>query len=1027
MHRRSKVLIAACACLLLVVASAGMARAQAILDGKVTGTVMSEDKAPLPGATVELSGPALISGARTTTTAAKGSYVFLNVPPGTYRVTVTRDAFKTIVYDDVAVSAAAVVTVDATLTVGTISETVNVTAEGAMVDSKTSTIDSKFGKTMLDRLPTSRDAFYDLATTTPGMYDVGNSGGWLPSPTAYGGAGNENVFLVNGVNTTNPRGGQFGSLVKVNYDTVEEVRVVALGSKAEYGSFSGAAIDVLTRSGSNDYHGTVALYSKLGDVANNQPKAGDDLGADWLYFGEGEQLAGETKTDWEGNFTLGGPIVKDKVWFFTAFDYVNSKSLPPRWSLENTYKGRYADAKISAAPFTNHKAWVAYHYENNEGTGWSWGEEPAWDTTMTYGVKTVNNTVSAQWQYFPGATTVLSAKYLGFWTDDQPFVPSDAPDHPGYINWWKWAQYGINGAFPYVEAQKSNRQTIQGDLSYYAEDFLGQHDMKFGAQYTKGHGNWEGGYFQNYVNFLYPYRWTQNVNYMQSWYGDTGLVFYNLKETMNPFLTVRTADSFGLFFDDQWQVNRRLTVNLGLRFDNMSTKYDTGKVYGLVSSPEEINGPPPVVRDRQGTDDIFDFKTWSPRIGLSYQLTEDGKTVARASYGRFYQPISVETLRRFGPDMPLVTREWQFYTVGPWSSVDTNGDGNVDTLETRAAARKVYGLTPYDVRTETRDPSWSLNVADNVKDQFTDQFTLNLEREIAKNLSVSATYIYKHSGDMFANIPLNRVTGQEWEYERIPFTTSAGQTVNLYSIVLKDYNGDGVANGGDIQWIGNNGTYEVRNMGSYDGVEPKRDYQAFQLVFNKRYSDRWQGQASFVFSDSEGMASRTNRQDSNMEGPMVTDDNWMGSLNYTINNMETRLPFTPKYEFKISGSYRIPVIETDFGLRFRMHTGKPVWLLESYPQHTQWADPAGGVIEPGGVGRIVAVQEPDFLPTLRILDLRLEKQINLGGSKSVNLIIDGFNLFNVGTATQVDYQWEYGKITGIPQGRKFRGSLRFNF
>ena len=76
--------------------------------------------------------------------------------------------------------------------------------------------------------------------------------------------------------------------------------------------------------------------------------------------------------------------------------------------------------------------------------------------------------------------------------------------------------------FPYVEAQKSSRQTFQADLSHYAEEFLGQHDIKFGVQYTKGRGNWQGGYFQNYVNFLYPYRWTQSVANMQAWYGDTG-------------------------------------------------------------------------------------------------------------------------------------------------------------------------------------------------------------------------------------------------------------------------------------------------------------------------------------------------------------------------------------------------------------------------------------------------------------------------------------------------------------------------
>jgi hypothetical protein len=387
----------------------------------------------------------------------------------------------------------------------------------------------------------------------------------------------------------------------------------------------------------------------------------------------------------------------------------------------------------------------------------------------------------------------------------------------------------------------------------------------------------------------------------------------------------------------------------------------------------------------------------------------------------------VEFLRRFGPDMPLVTRETQLYSVGPWSSVDTDGNGAIDTIETRNAARMVSGMTPYSTSTSTRDPSWSLNVADGVEDQFTDQFTVNLEREIAKNLSLSGTYVYKHAGDMFANIPINRTTGAEWEYERIPYTTAAGQTVQLYSIVNRDYNADGLVNGSDVQWVKDNNSFQVRNMGSYDGVAPKRDFHAFQLVLNKRYADRWQALASLVYSTSDGLASRTIRQDINVEGPMVTDDTWMGSLNYTINNMTGMLPYTPKFELKASGSYKVPKLELDLGLRFRMHTGRPVWKWEQYPQHTQWAEPPGGVLDPGGVGRIIGVTEPDYLPTLAILDLRLEKRFNLGESKAITLAVDGFNLFNSNAPTNIDYQWEYGKVTGIPDSRRFRGTARFQF
>ena len=335
------------------------------------------------------------------------------------------------------------------------------------------------------------------------------------------------MFLINGVNTTNPEAGSFGTLVNVNYDAVEEVRIVGLGSKAEYGSFSGAAVDVMTKSGSNQFHGSGAIYSLLGSPSSNQPGVGDDLGAPWLFVGEGEQLAGETKKDWEGSGTIGGPIRKDKLWFFGAYDYLRSSSLPPRWSLQNESWNHYADGKMSAVPFKNHLIWGSYHYENNDGNGWSWGSEPAWDTSMTYGMKTKNHTAAAQWQFSPTGNTFASAKFLGFWKDEQPYLPRPASISPGYINWWKWADYGINGAFPYVDAQKASRNTVQADLSHYTEGFLGTHDIKFGVQYTKGRGNRQEGYFQNYVNFLYPYRWTQDVSYMQNVYGDNGLLFYN--------------------------------------------------------------------------------------------------------------------------------------------------------------------------------------------------------------------------------------------------------------------------------------------------------------------------------------------------------------------------------------------------------------------------------------------------------------------------------------------------------------------
>jgi len=1022
--------------------------AQSVLEGKITGTVSDDKGELLPGATAELTGPSIM-GKRSAFTTAKGAFVFLNVPPGKFRLAVSLAGFKSYVQEDVVLTAGSTVELKVTMELGAIEEQVTVIAQSPIVDVKTSTVDSRIENEMLNKLPTTRDAFYDLSLTTPGMFDVGSSAGWLPSPTAYGGSSMENVFLVNGVNTTNPRGAAFGPLVKVNYNAVEEVRVVSVGARAEYGSYSGAAIDVLTRSGSNTFHGNAAFYTEMKDwFQTNQPPDGPIPNSNWLFVQPGDVLAGTTKTNWEGNFTLGGPILKDKVWFFAAADYVRNDTLPVNWSRLNTYTGRYFDGKISAEPFRNNRAWVNYHYEHNSSMGWSWGTEPEWDTTMTYGPETYNNTLSAQWQYMPTSTMIFTAKYLGFWTDDQPQIPTEgALGHPGYINWWKWnSTYGINGDFPYVEAQKSNRQTIQADMSYYAEDFLGQHDIKFGVQYTKGRGNWMGGYFQNYANFAYPlggwWGYYEGLGYAiwalktQTWYyGNAiqdGLLFYNNKTEMNPFLTVRTADSLGFFIDDQWSPTDRLTLNLGFRYDRMTTKYDVGKVYEYVNSPEEINGPPPVVRDRAGSDNVFDFKTLSPRVGLTYQLTDDGKTVFRANYGRYYMPLSVEYLRRFGPDMQMTNLYYEIYSV-PWDVADANGDGyiyqygNDDVNELRGAVRAIYGTDPIYVRTDSYDPSWTLNVADGVKDMYTDQISINLERELVKDFSVSGTYIYKHAANMYVNVPINRETGLEWEYERIAFTTESGQVVNLYSIKWEDYDGNGVIDNADINWQGTHSDYRVENMQTYDGVKPQRTYQAAQVVFNKRYSNRWQGLASVVYSWSDGTAQRTMRQNDNMMGPMVTDDNWMGTLNYTINNMGGVLPFVPKWEFKFSGSYTVPYVELDLGVRFRYHTGRPLWKLENYPVRSQYGGIEGSVIS-GGLNRIVGSVEPtEYMPVLSVFDLRVEKAFKISKYGDLHVVLDTLNLFNRANVTNAEYAGLWGRVTGITDARRFRFSLMFQF
>jgi hypothetical protein len=1062
MHRARKFLFVACFfTFIFAVVNVSVVGAQSILEGKISGTITDDNGEILPGATVEITSPALM-GKRSAVTSAKGTYVFLNLPIGKYKLTASMPSFKTVVQENIAVTAGSSVTVNLKLPMGSIEESVTVTAAGPIVDAKTSTIDSKIDREMLAKLPTSRDSFYDLSLTTPGMFDVGKNAKEVPSPTAYGGATTENVFLVNGVDTTDPRGSAWGSMINVNYNTVEEVRVIALGSKAEYGNFSGVAIDVITKSGSNELQGSLSFYSQVGTPRSVKPEAGE-LGRDWLYLQPGDDYRAYPKSDLELNMTFGGPFISKKLWFYSAFNILNNQNKVLNFEPILKSVGRYADLKITGAPMKNHYAWVAYHYENNRGEGNSWGTLD-WDPTMVYNSFTQSHSVSSQWQWFPSTATFLSLKFLGFWVNDKADLPNNAPNHPGYINWWKGIAFdsGVGGAFDPVEEGLTTRTTIQADISHYAENFLGEHDIKFGVQYTRGrakgvYGNFFGkelinpdtgedlGFF-GFYNTAYPYRWTYDIAYMQNYYGDPGFFMYVTQSYAKPHRTVRTSDSLGFFFDDQWSMGKRLTLNLGLRYDRMTAKFGEGQMLEQPATPHGFRDELKVLRNRKGSQNLFDFNNWSPRVGFTYMLTNDQKTVFRASFGRYYTPIGVEDFGSGGPDLDREYSETLHYYV-PWDGLDLNGDGQIFGNEVANAARQLYGSTPFSTTFESHDPSWGLKIHPGLKDQHTDQFSINLEREIFKNFSVGITYIHRLTKNMIVRWPLNQETQQPWEYERKTQIIN-GQEVSLYSIVLKDYNGDGVVNIDDVLWVNQHQDYEWRNMPDLESKKAQRLFEGLQLTFTKRYSDRWQLMSSLLFNKSSGFAARSKRQDQdfNMEGTNIYNDAWLGGLNQTINNLEGPLPFTPRFEFKVAGNYTIPKIEVDLGFRFRLHTGRPVWALADIrtvdPYASELPSPeilAYAVIDTGqGMSSQIVAQDPNhpnYLPAQKILDLRLEKIFKLGPGK-LHVMLDGFNVFNSADVTNAGAKkieksgfliQNIGRVVGLTTPRTFRLGVMYDF
>ncbi len=274
------------------------------------------------------------------------------------------------------------------------------------------------------------------------------------------------------------------------------------------------------------------------------------------------------------------------------------------------------------------------------------------------------------------------------------------------------------------------------------------------------------------------------------------------------------------------------------------------------------------------------------------------------------------------------------------------------------------------------------------------------------------------------------MTGQEWEYERIPFTTSAGQTVQLYSVVLQDYNGDGEVNSDDIAWIGDNNTSRVQNLPTLRRHQAQRATTTGSSSSSGRgCPNRWQALASVLYSSSSGMGRRSFRQDINVEGPMFWDDNWMGSLNQTINNLEGPLPFTPKWEVKVSGSYTVPKIEVDLGARLRFHDrAAGVDAGGVSPAHPVRRSAGGRDRHGGGPDRRRGSQQPRLSPQPDPPRSPPREGLQAGrGQGSSSSSSTGSTSSTPTRPPTSTSQWEYGRVTTIPQGRRFRLGVRFQF
>jgi carboxypeptidase family protein/TonB-dependent receptor-like protein len=323
--------------LALFVVSLAMPSYAQRITGNVVGTVKDDTGAVLPGVTVSISGEKIV-GTQTTVTNAEGFYRFIALPPGSYDLTYAIAGFATLKRPGIHVAVGATEEVGVSLKVSQLSEEITVTEQAGVVDTQTNQISANYDKDWVRNAPVPRFSMFDLIFQAPG---VSQSASGASTATSFGSGVDENSYQIDGTNLTSSFIG--AAWPYPNTDAIEEIEVLSLGAPAEYGNLAGAVFNVVTRQGSNEFHGDANFYFQGDGLTGSNTSAAQDGGFPYHR---------EKYNDFTAQ--LSGPILKDKLWFFGSYQFQKNAFSPagsdPAFPTEEKNNRIYGKLNWQASP-----------------------------------------------------------------------------------------------------------------------------------------------------------------------------------------------------------------------------------------------------------------------------------------------------------------------------------------------------------------------------------------------------------------------------------------------------------------------------------------------------------------------------------------------------------------------------------------------------------------------------------------------------------------------------------------------------
>ena len=936
--------------------SAGAASAQT-QTGEIYGKVTDQSGAVMPGTTVTLTSPALLQP-QSTIAAASGSYRFPNLQIGVYAVTFELTGFKRVIRTEVRIQAGFNAEVNGRLELSSLQETVTVTGESPIIDIRSNTLGTNFGKELLEKIPSARDPWVILEQT-PGMVmsvqNVGGSAsGQQASFGAHGSSGNQQ-WNLDGATITDMAAGS--SPTYFDFDSFEEIQITTAGGDASQEA-SGVAMNFVTKSGSNQMKGSGRVFDA------NQAFQASNTPAEVAAQGGG---AGNPLKDViEYGVEMGGPIVKNKAWFWGALSR-QTIEVGVLGFLKAGAPAGSTDADDLESDFTG---------LNNQNLKLNYGWTSRHKTTFLYtrGDK-IRNTRGASSTTTIEATTRQTGP-TNYYKGEHQWVVSDRLVLEG--------EYSYNNAGFKLDFHKDELATVQRLL--YVD--LGGTLTRSGSLSNNIRPTYESKIDGNYFlpNFLggdhstkFGVRWrsTPYETISQTGGGATARIRSN---GVNEADITRDGDTsremwqYSLYFSDSYKANK-LTLTWGLRFDHQDDRAIAANIAANPILPDLL----PAV-NFTGADGGATYDNLAPRVGVAYDVKGTGRTVLKASAARYYG-LGIYTAGSISPTGQ---------TTLPYYWNDLNNDLFVTRNEIDFA--RGFRATP-SANYDPNNPSSVVSpnrIDPGLENDITDEFVGGVDHELMADFAVGVSYIWRR----YHNFQGDYRNATADSYAPVTFTAACGNSLcDQPSYTATYYQRPTALPTGTV----------LRNN------EFTRDYNGIELTARKRFTNKWLMNSSYTWNSTV------------LDYPSVTD--------FSTTADPTNFDFTngadsgglngPRWTAKLSGMYALPwnmSVAAFYNLRDGLQFNRTILS----PNRT------GSL---GTVSTLVTQQGTEHYPTFSQLDLHWDKSL-VFGQRRIQFNVDAFNLTNAATVLARQTRQNFAQanyVTSILAPRVFRFGLKVNF